>query len=158
MRDRKDALAALTDHVIARHYPDADGPLALLDRVVAAQAETIAQWMALGFIHGVMNTDNMAISGETIDYGPCAFMDVYHPDTVFSSIDRTGRYAWANQPQIAVWNLAQFATCRIPLMGGRRPRSRPPPPPSIALHRCIRPHGYAGSATSWASTVLRTSR
>ena len=117
VRDRKDALAALTDHVIARHYPGADGPLALLDRVVAAQAETIAQWMALGFIHGVMNTDNMAISGETIDYGPCAFMDVYHPDTVFSSIDRQGRYAWANQPQIAVWNLAQFATCLIPLMG-----------------------------------------
>ncbi len=117
VRDRKDALAALCDHVIARHYPDADSPLALLDQVVARQAETIAHWMALGFIHGVMNTDNMAISGETIDYGPCAFMDVYHPDTVFSSIDRTGRYAWANQPQIAVWNLAQFATCLIPLMG-----------------------------------------
>lgn len=117
VHDRKDALAALTAHVIARHYPGADGPLALLDRVVAAQAETIAQWMALGFIHGVMNTDNMAISGETIDYGPCAFMDVYHPQTVFSSIDRQGRYAWANQPQIAVWNLAQFATCLIPLMG-----------------------------------------
>ncbi|TJZ93746.1 YdiU family protein [Paracoccus gahaiensis] len=117
VRDRKGDLAALTDHVIARHYPQADGPLALLDQVVAAQAETIAQWMALGFIHGVMNTDNMAISGETIDYGPCAFMDVYHPDTVFSSIDRQGRYAWANQPNIAVWNLAQFATCLIPLMG-----------------------------------------
>jgi len=117
VRDRKEALAALTDHVIARHYPDATGPLDLLNRVVARQAETIAHWMALGFIHGVMNTDNMAISGETIDYGPCAFMDVYHPDTVFSSIDRTGRYAWANQPQIAVWNLAQFATCLIPLMG-----------------------------------------
>ncbi|TGN42429.1 YdiU family protein [Paracoccus liaowanqingii] len=117
VRDRKTDLAALTDHVIARHYPQADGPLALLDQVVAAQAETIAQWMSLGFIHGVMNTDNMAISGETIDYGPCAFMDVYHPDTVFSSIDRQGRYAWANQPNIAVWNLAQFATCLIPLMG-----------------------------------------
>ncbi|CAM3233295.1 YdiU family protein [Paracoccus nototheniae] len=121
VRDRKDALAALTDHVIARHYPQASGPLDLLDRVVAAQADTIAQWMALGFIHGVMNTDNMAISGETIDYGPCAFMDVYHPDTVFSSIDRQGRYAWANQPNIAVWNLAQFATCLIPLMGDEEP-------------------------------------
>lgn len=117
VRDDKAALQALTDHVIARHYPDADGPLALLERVVARQAETIAAWMALGFIHGVMNTDNMAISGETIDYGPCAFMDAYHPATVFSLIDRQGRYAWANQPQIAVWNLAQFATCLIPLMG-----------------------------------------
>ena len=117
VRDDRARLQALTDHVIARHYPDADGALALLERVVAAQAETIAQWMALGFIHGVMNTDNMAISGETIDYGPCAFMDGYHPQTVFSSIDRQGRYAWANQPDIAVWNLAQFATCLIPLMG-----------------------------------------
>lgn len=117
VRDDRARLQALTDHVIARHYPGADGPLTLLDRVVAAQAETIAHWMALGFIHGVMNTDNMAISGETIDYGPCAFMDIYHPDTVFSSIDRQGRYAWANQPNIAVWNLAQFATCLIPLMG-----------------------------------------
>lgn len=117
VRDDRARLQALTDHVIARHYPDAEGPLALLDRVVAAQARTIAQWMALGFIHGVMNTDNMAISGETIDYGPCAFMDGYHPQTVFSSIDRQGRYAWANQPNIAVWNLAQFATCLIPLMG-----------------------------------------
>ncbi|MDN5569013.1 MAG: protein adenylyltransferase SelO family protein, partial [Paracoccus sp. (in: a-proteobacteria)] len=117
VRDRQDALAALTDHVIARHYPDATGPLDLLNKVVARQANTIADWMSLGFIHGVMNTDNMAISGETIDYGPCAFMDVYHPDTVFSSIDRNGRYAWAQQPQVAVWNLAQFATCLIPLMG-----------------------------------------
>ena len=112
-------LAALTDHVIARHYPQATGPLSLLDHIVARQAETIAAWMALGFIHGVMNTDNMAVSGETIDYGPCAFMDGYHPDTVFSSIDHAGRYAWAQQPQIAVWNLAQLASCLIPLMGER---------------------------------------
>ncbi|MDM7458150.1 MAG: YdiU family protein [Paracoccus sp. (in: a-proteobacteria)] len=121
VRDDRAALQALTDYVIARHYPQADSPLALLDAVVATQAETIAAWMGLGFIHGVMNTDNMAISGETIDYGPCAFMDVYHPQTVFSSIDRQGRYAWANQPQIAVWNLAQFATCLIPLMGAEGP-------------------------------------
>lgn len=121
VRDDRAALQALADHVIARHYPQADSPLALLDAVVAAQAETIAAWMALGFIHGVMNTDNMAISGETIDYGPCAFMDAYHPQTVFSSIDRQGRYSWANQPQIAVWNLAQFATCLIPLMGEEGP-------------------------------------
>lgn len=119
VRGREDALAALTDHVIARHYPQASGPLDMLDKVVERQAETIAQWMALGFIHGVMNTDNMAVSGETIDYGPCAFMDAYHPDTVFSSIDQMGRYAWAQQPQVAVWNLAQLATCLIPLMGER---------------------------------------
>ncbi len=112
-----DRLRALTDHVIARHYPDADGALGMLRGVIARQAETVAHWMALGFIHGVMNTDNMAVSGETIDYGPCAFMDAYHPDTVFSSIDRSGRYAWAEQPQVAVWNLAQLASCLIPLMG-----------------------------------------
>jgi len=117
-RQDTEALQLLTDHVIARHYPQADGPLALLDAVVAAQARLIAEWMALGFIHGVMNTDNMAVSGETIDYGPCAFMDEYHPDTVFSSIDSQGRYAYANQPQIAVWNLAQLASCLLPLIAG----------------------------------------
>ena len=120
VRHDDEALRALTDHVIARHYPDAAGPLGLLRAVVDAQARTIAAWMALGFIHGVMNTDNMAVSGETIDYGPCAFMDAFHPETVFSSIDRGGRYAWIAQPQIAVWNLAQFATCLIPLMGERQ--------------------------------------
>ncbi|MBI1418363.1 MAG: YdiU family protein [Limimaricola sp.] len=111
-----EALAALADHVIARHYPQATGPADLLEQMMARQARLIAQWMGLGFIHGVMNTDNMAISGETIDYGPCAFMDVYHPDTVFSSIDRTGRYAWSNQPLIAHWNIAQFASALVPLM------------------------------------------
>ena len=110
------ALSALYDHVVARHYPDAETPLALLQMVVAAQANLVAHWMSLGFIHGVMNTDNVSIAGETIDYGPCAFMDVYHPATVFSAIDRQGRYAYQNQPQIAVWNLAQFATALIPLM------------------------------------------
>ena len=117
VRGDEASLKELTDYVIQRHYPMANGPLSLLDHVVARQAETIAQWMALGFIHGVMNTDNMAVSGETIDYGPCAFMDGYNPNKVFSSIDRNGRYAWAQQPQIAVWNLAQLATCLIPLMG-----------------------------------------
>ena len=112
-----EALGLLSDHVIARHYPGAEGALGLLDAVVAAQARLIAGWMSLGFIHGVMNTDNMAISGETIDYGPCAFMDGYDPDKVFSSIDQFGRYAYANQPQIALWNLAQFASCLIPLIG-----------------------------------------
>ncbi|WBU65161.1 protein adenylyltransferase SelO [Paracoccus aerodenitrificans] len=112
-----EALRALTDHIIARHYPDAADVSELLEQVVGAQAGLVAQWMALGFIHGVMNTDNMAISGETIDYGPAAFMDGYHPDTKFSSIDLHGRYAWAEQPHVAVWNLAQFASCLIPLMG-----------------------------------------
>ena len=115
-RQDTEALRALADHVIARHYPDAHGIPGLLDAVVAGQARLIARWMGLGFIHGVMNTDNMAVSGETIDYGPCAFIDTYDPAAVFSSIDRTGRYAYANQPGIALWNLAQFATALIPLM------------------------------------------
>ena len=110
-------LQTLTDWVIQRHYPDAAGPLDLLHGVVARQASLIAQWMSLGFVHGVMNTDNCHISGETIDYGPCAFLDSYHPDTVFSSIDRFGRYAYGNQPQIALWNLAQLASCLLPLIG-----------------------------------------
>ena len=91
-------LHQLTDYALARHYPEADGPMGLLRAVCSAQADLIAAWMSVGFIHGVMNTDNCAISGETIDYGPCAFMDDYHADTVFSSIDRTGRYAYSNQP------------------------------------------------------------
>jgi uncharacterized protein YdiU (UPF0061 family) len=115
-RTDHEALAILTQYVIDRHYPDADGPLGLVRAVTAAQARLIARWMALGFIHGVMNTDNMTVSGETIDYGPCAFMDGYRPDRVFSSIDHTGRYAYQNQPQIALWNLAQFASCLLPLM------------------------------------------
>lgn len=120
-REDVDALRALCAHVIARHYPSAESPRDLLQAVVDAQAALIARWMALGFIHGVMNTDNMTISGETIDYGPCAFLDAYHPDTVFSSIDRGGRYAYANQPRIAAWNLTQFAACLLPLMGPREP-------------------------------------
>lgn len=115
-----EALRTLTDHAIARHYPDADGPLGLLQAVVARQARLVAQWMGVGFIHGVMNTDNTHIGGETIDYGPCAFMDVFHPATVFSSIDRFGRYAYDKQGDIMVWNLAQLATSLIPLMGADR--------------------------------------
>mgnify|MGYP005989356629 CR=1 FL=1 len=110
------SLSALYEHTVARHYPTANGPQDFLTQVLEAQAELIAKWMSLGFIHGVMNTDNMAVSGETIDYGPCAFMDSYHPATVFSAIDQHGRYAYQNQPRIAVWNLAQFATALIPLM------------------------------------------
>jgi uncharacterized protein YdiU (UPF0061 family) len=109
-------LKTLTDYAIARHYPDAKGPMGLLKAVRDAQAQLIAQWMSVGFIHGVMNTDNSSISGETIDYGPCAFLDSYHPDTVFSSIDQMGRYAYSNQPDIAVWNLAQLATALIQQM------------------------------------------
>jgi len=114
------ALRLLADHVIARHYPEAaaaEHPYrALLDGVVARQAELIAHWMLIGFIHGVMNTDNTSISGETIDYGPCAFMDHYDPAQVFSSIDELGRYAYANQPRIALWNLTRLAECLLPLM------------------------------------------
>ena len=113
------SLKRLTDYAIARHYPDAQGPMELLAAVCRSQAALIAHWMAVGFIHGVMNTDNCSIAGETIDYGPCAFMDRFHPDTVYSSIDRGGRYAYANQPNIAVWNMAQLATALIQQMDNR---------------------------------------
>ncbi|SMO38393.1 protein adenylyltransferase SelO [Ruegeria faecimaris] len=112
-RGQLDSLRRLTDYAIQRHYPQADGPMGLLRAVVDAQSQLIAAWMSVGFIHGVMNTDNCSISGETIDYGPCAFMDNYHPNTVYSSIDRMGRYAYSNQPEIAVWNAAQLATALI---------------------------------------------
>ena len=115
-----DALRHLAHYSIARHYPDAaNAPnpyLALLESVALAQADLIAQWMSLGFIHGVMNTDNTAISGETIDYGPCAFMDAFHPQCVFSSIDSGGRYAWGNQPDIGLWNVTRFAETLLPLL------------------------------------------
>jgi len=112
-----EGLRVLAGYVIARHYPDAASYRELLDRVIARQAELIARWMCVGFIHGVMNTDNMSIAGETIDYGPCAFMDKYHPETVFSSIDEHGRYAYANQPRIAHWNLVRLAETLLPLLG-----------------------------------------
>ncbi len=119
-RQDQEALEILVDHVIQRHFPDAahaDQPLrAMLDAVVASQASLIAQWQLLGFIHGVMNTDNMLLSGETIDYGPCAFMDEFDPDTVFSSIDHGGRYAYRNQPSIAHWNLARLVQALLPLL------------------------------------------
>lgn len=118
-RGDTEGLTALTNYTIARHYPDADGPAGLLDAVLQAQAELVAKWMGVGFIHGVMNTDNTTLSGETIDYGPCAFMDTYQAGKVFSSIDQFGRYAYANQPQIAAWNLAQLATALLPLMPDR---------------------------------------
>src|ERR1700728_759108 len=119
-RNDTEGVRRLADHVINRHYPDAaraDRPYhALLEGVVARQGGLVARWLLVGFIHGVMNTDNTSISGETIDYGPCAFMDHYDPATVFSSIDEQGRYAYANQPRIALWNLTRLAECLLPLL------------------------------------------
>jgi len=118
--ENMDLLKRLADHAIGRHYPhaaDADNPyLALFAAVVSAQAELVARWMLVGFVHGVMNTDNMTISGETIDYGPCAFMDAFNPAAVYSSIDVGGRYAYANQPVLAEWNLARLAEAMLPLI------------------------------------------
>ena len=115
-----EGLAVLANYAIARHYPEAAETKtpyrALLDGVVTRQAHIVAQWMLLGFIHGVMNTDNTSISGETIDYGPCAFMEAYDPATVFSSIDANGRYAYGNQPRIALWNLTRLAETLLPVL------------------------------------------
>jgi uncharacterized protein YdiU (UPF0061 family) len=115
-----DLLRRLADHAIARHHPDAAGAerpyLELFRSVVAVQASLVARWMLVGFVHGVMNTDNMTISGETIDYGPCAFLDAYDPATVYSSIDEGGRYAYGNQPLVAEWNLARLAEALLPLL------------------------------------------
>lgn len=126
-RGETDKLRAQMDYTIARHYPDLTGAenpaLALFDAVMARQARLIAQWMGVGFIHGVMNTDNMALSGETIDYGPCAFMEAYDPATVFSSIDRQGRYAYANQPLILGWNLARLAEALLPFFDSNEDRA-----------------------------------
>jgi uncharacterized protein YdiU (UPF0061 family) len=113
----------LADHVIARHYPDAkaaENPYAaLLEGVIRRQAELVARWLLVGFIHGVMNTDNCSVAGETIDYGPCAFLDAYDPATVFSSIDQMGRYAYGNQPRIALWNLTRLAETLLPLLADK---------------------------------------
>ncbi len=127
VRGDVDALHRLADYVISRHQPDlahADAPYrALLEGVVELQAGLVAHWMQVGFIHGVMNTDNCAVSGETIDFGPCAFMDAYDPDTVYSSVDQQGRYAYANQPGIAHWNLARFAEALLPILDSDRQRA-----------------------------------
>ena len=111
-----EALRTLADYALARHYPGAEGAAGLLAGVVSRQAQLVAQWLLVGFIHGVMNTDNCAISGETIDYGPCAFMDAYDPETVFSSIDHAGRYRYGHQPRIVQWNLARLAEALLPLL------------------------------------------
>lgn len=127
VRRDTEAIRRLADHVITRHYPDllrAERPYhALLAAVVARQAELIARWLLVGFIHGVMNTDNTSISGETIDYGPCAFMDAYNPAQVFSSIDEMGRYAYANQPRIGLWNLTRLAECLLPLFSDEQEKA-----------------------------------
>ena len=126
-RGETDKVRQLADYTIARHYPElheSDNPyLSLLSAVGDAQASLVAQWMLIGFIHGVMNTDNMTVSGETIDYGPCAFMDHYAPDTVFSSIDKHGRYAYKNQAPIAQWNLARLAETLLPLIDNNGERA-----------------------------------
>jgi uncharacterized protein YdiU (UPF0061 family) len=126
-RGDTDAIRQLADFVIDRHYPEVRAEqqpyLALLRAVTEAQASLIASWMHVGFIHGVMNTDNMAVSGETIDYGPCAFMDSYDPAAVFSSIDGQGRYAYGNQPHAAVWNLARFAETLLPIIDASADRA-----------------------------------
>ena len=126
-RNKKDELEILLNYVIQRHYQNIQDSknkaLDLLKVVMEKQIDLVVNWMRVGFIHGVMNTDNMSISGETIDYGPCAFMDTYDPKTVFSSIDQTGRYAYCNQPVITKWNLSRFAECLIPLIDKEQNKS-----------------------------------
>ncbi|TWD56488.1 uncharacterized protein YdiU (UPF0061 family) [Arthrobacter sp. AG367] len=123
-------LKRLADFAIGRHYPHAAGApnpyLELFASVVSAQADLVARWMLVGFVHGVMNTDNMTISGETIDYGPCAFMDAFNPAAVYSSIDVSGRYAYANQPVLAEWNLARLAEAMLPLIDGDQEKAVAP--------------------------------
>ena len=128
LKEDEETTRALLDYTIKRHYPEIkekqNKALSLLKAVIEKQAELITHWMRVGFIHGVMNTDNMALSGETIDYGPCAFMDTYDPGTVFSSIDHAGRYAYANQPAITQWNLARLAETLLPLINENAEKAR----------------------------------
>ncbi|WP_345750343.1 protein adenylyltransferase SelO [Microbacterium rhizophilus] len=147
-----DLLRRLVDHAIRRHHPhlaDAENPaLALFEAVVAAQASLVARWMLVGFVHGVMNTDNMTISGETIDYGPCAFLDAFDPATVYSSIDAGGRYAYGNQPLVAEWNLARFAETLLPLM-------HEDPDEAIALAQEALGRFRPTYETAWTAGMLR---
>jgi serine/tyrosine/threonine adenylyltransferase len=151
-RGQDEAIRVLADYVIERLYPEARSSaqpyLALLRAVVERQAALIARWMHIGFIHGVMNTDNMALSGETIDYGPCAFMDAYDPATVYSSIDSHGRYAYANQPRIAQWNLARFAETLIALID-------PVPERAVELATSVIEEFTALYAEQWLSGMRR---
>jgi uncharacterized protein YdiU (UPF0061 family) len=136
----------LADYVIERHYPqcaqEKSPYLRLLEQVVSRQASLIAGWMNVGFIHGVMNTDNMAVSGETIDFGPCAFMDTFDPAAVFSSIDERGRYAYANQPHAAVWNLARFAETLLPLIDGDPQRAVEAATEAVANFAALHAEGW----------------
>jgi uncharacterized protein YdiU (UPF0061 family) len=145
-------LRRLVDHAIARHYPEragADNPaLALFHAVLEAQAALVAQWMLLGFVHGVMNTDNMTISGETIDYGPCAFMEAFDPSTVYSSIDVGGRYAYGNQPAIAEWNLARLAEALLPAIHDDAQQALALAQEALGAYR----PAYSGA---WAAGMLR---
>ncbi len=123
-RDDREALSVLALYALRRHYPDAAGNnpgLMLLSRVIEAQANLVAQWLGIGFVHGVMNTDNTSISGETIDYGPCAFLDEYEPNKTFSAIDRNGRYGFSSQPRIAQWNMAKLAEALLPILDDDEP-------------------------------------
>ncbi|MCW2548294.1 MAG: hypothetical protein JWN96_2754 [Mycobacterium sp.] len=146
-----DLLRRLADHAIDRHYPDAANAaqpyIAFFEAVVAAQAALVAQWMLVGFVHGVMNTDNMTISGETIDYGPCAFMETFDPATVYSSIDDGGRYAYGNQPAIAEWNLTRLAEALLPLIADDKDQAVPL---AIASLDTFRPH----YAAAWSTGML----
>jgi uncharacterized protein YdiU (UPF0061 family) len=146
-----DLLRRLADHAIDRHYPDAANAaqpyIAFFEAVVAAQATLVAQWMLVGFVHGVMNTDNMTISGETIDYGPCAFMETFDPATVYSSIDDGGRYAYGNQPAIAEWNLTRLAEALLPLIADDKDQAVPL---AVASLDTFRPH----YAASWSTGML----
>ena len=146
------ALRALVAYTVQRHYPERAGaenlPLALLEGVGERQARLMAQWMGVGFVHGVMNTDNMALSGETIDYGPCAFMEAYDPATVFSSIDRDGRYAYGNQPQIAQWNIARLAEALLTVL-------HPQEEQAIALANGVIGRFGAGFQRHWLAGMRR---
>ena len=147
----QESLRILADHVIHRHYPEAaehENPvLAMLDSVIENQAHLIASWQQIGFIHGVMNTDNILLSGETVDYGPCAFMDEYHPETVFSSIDRNGRYAYGNQPTIGRWNLIQLAQVLIHLLDKDREKARELAQESVNKYMNLLTKSYQNSMT-----------
>ncbi len=148
-RKDQDALELLVKFCIRRHFPEAsedkNPARALLRCVVRAQAELIAKWMSFGFIHGVMNTDNCAISGETIDYGPCAFMDRFHPDCVFSYIDRNARYAWGNQPTMAHWNLTRLAEAMLPVLDSDREKAEELAQEELAKFATIFTPAYLGA-------------
>ncbi len=147
-----EGLRTLADYAIARHYPEAAAAQhpyrALLEGVVTRQAHLVAQWMHLGFVHGVMNTDNTSVSGETIDYGPCAFLEAYHPDTVFSSIDQHGRYSYSNQPAIMLWNLTRLAETLLPLLR-REENSTDAIPTAEAALAAFQPHFEAAHRAGW---------